>query len=161
VPYYLWATYRFPAVLCSRVSFRLSVRQVVSPVIIGGSALFLLSTKPYLGAQIGLNTFPNTISDPSTWNGGRQVVQGNSQQQGASSEEELIPVASWFAQGQFNEIPHQPTNGRMIGELQANINAIRSLVTNAPQWDSRGHAVQPPINQSIRERKMRLHEVLN
>ena len=32
-------TYRFPAVLCSRFSFRLSVRQVVSRVILRGSPL--------------------------------------------------------------------------------------------------------------------------
>ena len=33
VPDCLWATYRFPAVLCSRVSFRLSVRQAASRII--------------------------------------------------------------------------------------------------------------------------------
>ena len=32
-------TFRFPAVLCSRFSFRLSVRQVVSRVILRGSPL--------------------------------------------------------------------------------------------------------------------------
>jgi len=42
--------YRFPAVLCSRVSFRLSVRRAVSPVTVGGSALLLLHIAPYLGA---------------------------------------------------------------------------------------------------------------
>ena len=36
VPDCLWATYRFPAVLCSRVSFRLSVSQVDSRVILRG-----------------------------------------------------------------------------------------------------------------------------
>ncbi len=33
-----WVTYRFPAMLCSRISFRLSVRQVVSHVIVRDSA---------------------------------------------------------------------------------------------------------------------------
>lgn len=33
-----WVTYRFPAMLCSRISFRLSVRQVVSCVIVRDSA---------------------------------------------------------------------------------------------------------------------------
>ncbi len=38
VPFCLWATYRFLIVLCSRISFRLSVRQVVSHVIVRDSA---------------------------------------------------------------------------------------------------------------------------
>ena len=40
VPDCLWATYRVPAVLCSRVSFRLSVRQAASRVIMRGSTIF-------------------------------------------------------------------------------------------------------------------------
>ena len=39
-------TYRFPAVLCSRVSFRLSVRLVVSRVILRGSTLYCFSHCP-------------------------------------------------------------------------------------------------------------------
>ncbi len=40
--------------LWSRVSFRLSVRRVVSTVILVGSALFLFLTTPYLGAPLGV-----------------------------------------------------------------------------------------------------------
>lgn len=39
-------TYCFPAVLCSRFSFRLSVRQVVSRVILRGSALHYFAQRP-------------------------------------------------------------------------------------------------------------------
>ena len=39
-------TYRFPAVLCSRVSFRLSVRPVVSRVILRGSTFYCFSHCP-------------------------------------------------------------------------------------------------------------------
>ena len=39
-------TYRFPAVLCSRISFRFSVRQVVSRVILRGSALYYFVQRP-------------------------------------------------------------------------------------------------------------------
>ena len=39
-------TYRFPAVLCSRVSFRLSVRLVVSRVILRGSTSYCFSHCP-------------------------------------------------------------------------------------------------------------------
>lgn len=46
VPDCLWATYRFPAVLCSRVSFRLSVRLVVSRVILRGSTSYCFSHCP-------------------------------------------------------------------------------------------------------------------
>ena len=51
VPDCLWATYRFPAVLCSRVSFRLSVRQAASRVIMRGSTIFLHCKVPYPGAR--------------------------------------------------------------------------------------------------------------
>ena len=51
MPDCLWATYRFPAVLCSRVSFRLSVRQAVSRVIMRGSTIFLHCKVPYPGAR--------------------------------------------------------------------------------------------------------------
>ena len=39
-------TYRFPAVLCSRVSFRLSVRQEDSHVIVWGNALVCFCQRP-------------------------------------------------------------------------------------------------------------------
>ena len=39
-------TYRFPVVLCSHISFRLSVRQVVSSVIVEGSTLFYFLSHP-------------------------------------------------------------------------------------------------------------------
>ena len=51
VPDCLWATYRFPAVLCSRVSFRLSVRQATSRVIMRNSTNNLQCKMPYLGAR--------------------------------------------------------------------------------------------------------------
>ena len=51
VPDCLWATYRFPAVLCSRVSFRFSVRQATSRIIVRDSTIFLLYKAPYPGAR--------------------------------------------------------------------------------------------------------------
>ena len=52
VPDCLWATYRVPAVLCSRVSFRLSVRQAASRVIMRGSTISLHCKVPYPGARM-------------------------------------------------------------------------------------------------------------
>ena len=48
------ATYRFPAMLCSRVSFHLSVRRVVSTVIIVGSALFYFLLRPIWARAFGV-----------------------------------------------------------------------------------------------------------
>ena len=48
------ATYRFPAMLCFRIGFHLSVRRVVSTVIIVGSALFYFLLRPIWARALGI-----------------------------------------------------------------------------------------------------------
>ena len=51
------ATYRFPAMLCSRIGFHLSVRRVVSTVIIVGSTLFYFLLRPIWARAFGVGDY--------------------------------------------------------------------------------------------------------
>ena len=62
-------TYRFPAVLCSRVSFRLSVRLVVSRVILRGSTSYCFSHCPiraYVVQMVLIKVRSNDYLEPIT-----------------------------------------------------------------------------------------------